>query len=68
MEDEKLNIHAVMQRTLTEKEAKYKEVIDWFENEYHSFSDEEKVDDLQLLGAMLKSQINLLQDLIRECF
>lgn len=61
------NILAVMQRTLELKEAQYKEVCTWFENEYDSSSDKDEVAKWEKNGTELHAQIKLLRHLISEC-
>jgi len=62
-----LNILAVMQRTLELKEAQYKEVCAWFENEYNSSSDKDEVAEWEKNGTEFNAQIKLLRHLISEC-
>ena len=62
-----LNILAVMQRTLESKEAQYKEVCAWFENEYDSSSDKHEVAEWEKNGTEFNAQIKLLRYLISEC-
>ena len=62
-----LNILSVMQRTLESKEAQYKEVCAWFENEYDSSSDKDEVAEWQKNGTEFNAQIKLLRHLISEC-
>ena len=66
-QNQQLNILAVMQRTLELKEAQYKEVCAWFENEYDSSSDKDEVAEWEKNGTEFNAQIKLLRHLISEC-
>jgi hypothetical protein len=64
MKNKNLDMLDTMKRTLKLKEAQYKEVCAWFENEYNSSSNKDEVEEWVKNGIELNAQIELLRYLI----
>ena len=64
---EQCTLHSVMHSTLEQKEATYKEICAWFENEYSpAITDEDEVAEWEKNATEINAQINLLRHLISE--
>lgn len=64
---EQCTLHSVMHRTLEQKEATYKEICAWFENEYSpAITDEDEVAEWQKNATEVNAQIKLLRHLLDE--
>jgi hypothetical protein len=58
-------LHSVMHSTLEQKEATYKEICAWFENEYSpGITDEDEVAEWEKKGIEVNAQIKLLRFMI----
>ncbi len=63
---EKCTLHSVMHSTLEQKEATYREICAWFENEYDSSTDKDEVAEWEKNAIEVNAQIKLLRYLISE--
>ena len=63
---EQCTLHSVMHSTLEQKEATYREICAWFENEYDSSTDKDKVAEWEKNATEVNAQIKLLRYLISE--
>ena len=63
---EQCTLHSVMHSTLEQKEATYKEICAWFENECDSSTDKDEVAEWEKYATEVNAQINLLRYLISE--
>jgi hypothetical protein len=66
-ETEQCTLHSVMHSTLEQKEAIYKEICAWFENEYSpAITEKDEVAELEKNATEVNAQIKLLRHLISE--
>lgn len=65
-ETEQCTLHSVMHSTLEQKEATYKHICAWFENDYDSSTDKDEVAEWEKNATEVNAQIKLLRHLISE--